>query len=162
MTVKLSGWETFLSVYDKDSDLVATRSAMGLPGLTLIVDGKEYNINDLGEESELVGSKTSARFKDIDITELADRYDASSIARLARKGTVTLEIDDNGASFDPKKAALVIRKIQYAYHPEAGQYFPTQSENIVVGFIYDEVVKVNPELGDVKPDDEVWWTGCTE
>lgn len=159
--IEIYGWETFLDAFDEDNENVATRSGIGLP--KLIVDGNEYAMSELSSEAELVSAKTSAHYKDIVVTELADYSDAASIYRKIRKGAVVLEVPNNGKKFNPKLAAVIKRKFIYAYHPAAGEFYPTTEEEVVVGFIYDgEAYNVNPKLNDECSEDEVWWTGCTD
>ena len=163
VTVEFSAEQVFLEVYDKENNLAAVKSGLAVPGLKLKVDGNEFSISNLSTESDLENVKNSVDKKDIDIVELAQQYNAETICRNPIKGMYTLVIHSEDHCFDPSKAALIIRKINYAYHPQAGEYYPVRSAQIVVGFAYgNDVYDISLDHNPKYPGEEVRWVGCTE
>ncbi len=156
VTVEVSGYEKWLEPKDEDDEeCYDAVSRFAENGLTFTVDGEEYISDDFADADDIFSREQLKDYEAFDAAKFFAESGAEQGMLYINKAGTTIDIEiPKEDSFDPKKAALVLRDFIYPDDTD---------EPTVCAFIYDGIFyDCNPEDSRGISREQIWPTRSVE
>lgn len=150
VAVEVFGYEKWLEPKDEDDEeYYDAISRFAENGLTFTVDGEEYTSDDFADADDILPLEQLKDYKEFDAAKFFAESGAEKGMLYINKASTTIDIEmPEEESFDPNKAALVLRNFIYPDDTD---------EPTVCAFIYDgKIYDCNPEDSRGISGERIW------